>query len=47
MQPGYILSDANAVYPGKQSVADDDEIIAGEQKMSLKCPVGPLDIDLK
>jgi len=26
---------------GKQGVTDDDEIIAGEQKMSLKCPVGP------
>lgn len=30
---------ADVAYPGKQSVADDDEIIAGEQKMSLKCPV--------
>ena len=32
-------SGVDALYPGKQSVADDDEIIAGEQKMSLKCPV--------
>ena len=26
-------------------MADDDEIIAGEQKMSLKCPVSPIDVD--
>ena len=45
MQPNYTSSDANAAYPGKQSVADDDEIIAGEQKMSLKCPVSPIDVD--
>lgn len=37
--------DADAVHSGKQSVADDDEIIAGEQKMSLKCPVSPIDVD--
>lgn len=37
--------DADAVHLGKQSVADDDEIIAGEQKMSLKCPVSPIDVD--
>ena len=36
---------ADVVYLGRQSVADDDEIIAGEQKMSLKCPVSPLDVD--
>lgn len=28
-------------------MSDDDEIIAGEQKMSLKCPVSPIDIDLE
>ena len=28
-------------------MADDDEIIAGEQKMSLKCPVGPIGINPK
>jgi len=28
-------------------VADDDEIVAGEQKMSLKCPVSPIDVDLE
>ena len=39
--------DANAVYAGKQSVADDDEIIAGEQKMSLKCPVSPIEFYLE
>ena len=37
----------NTACPGKQSVADDDEIIAGEQKMSLKCPVSPIGIDPK
>lgn len=40
-------SDADIVYLGKQSVAEDDEIIAGEQKMSLKCPVRPIDADPK
>jgi len=45
MQPNYVLFDANVVHSGKQSVADDDEIIAGEQKMSLKCPVRPIDVD--
>lgn len=38
---------ANFAYLGKQSVADDDEIIAGEQKMSLKCPVCPIVVDPK
>ena len=45
MQSSYISFDADAVYPGKQSVADDDEIIAGEQKMSLKCPVSLVGVD--
>lgn len=26
-------------------MADDDEIVAGEQKMSLKCPVRPIRAD--
>jgi hypothetical protein len=38
-------SDADILRAGKQNVADDDEIVAGEQKMSLKCPVSPIDTD--
>jgi len=45
MQPNHMSFDADVVSSGKQSVADDDEIIAGEQKMSLKCPVSPIDFD--
>ena len=45
MQPSYMSLDADAAYSGKQSVADDDEIVAGEQKMSLKCPVSPINAD--
>jgi hypothetical protein len=39
-------SDTNVVHPGKRSAADEDEIIAGEQRISLKCSVGLLDADL-
>lgn len=45
MQLNYMSLNADTTHSGKQSVADDDEIIAGEQKMSLKCPVSPIDID--
>lgn len=45
MQPNYMSFDADVAHLGRQSVADDDEIIAGEQKMSLKCPVRPIDVD--
>jgi hypothetical protein len=40
-------SGADVLYPGKQNVADNGEIIAGEQKMSLKCPVSPPGIALE
>ena len=37
--------DTDDVHPGKQSAADDNEIIAGEQRISLKCSVSLLNAD--
>ena len=45
MQSSYMSFNADATYPGRQSIGDDDEIISGEQKTSPKCPVSPVDVD--
>ena len=46
MQSSYMSFNADATYPGRQSIGDDDEIISGEQKMSPKSPVSPIGVDL-
>ena len=45
MQCDHTPFDTDVMHPGKQSAADDDEIIAGEQRISLKCSVGLSDAD--
>lgn len=39
LKKGKFVSKEDVLAEWKQNVSDDDEIIAGEQKMSLKCPL--------
>ncbi|KAF9646128.1 hypothetical protein BDM02DRAFT_3271223 [Thelephora ganbajun] len=46
LKKGKFVSKEDVLAERKQSVADDDEIVAGEQKMSLKCPLSYARINL-
>jgi len=46
LRKGKFVSKEDVLGERKQSVAEDDEIVAGEQKMSLKCPLSYARINL-
>jgi len=46
LRKGKFVSKEDVLAERRQSVADDDEIVAGEQKMSLKCPLSYARINL-